>query len=233
MNVVVEMQVPSDALGPASVLTEGGGTRVEFDRVVPNGEGLAPYVWVDAEDFEAFESRLRDAAEVERLDRLNGDQSERLYRIAWASSDSETASEGDGAETEDVFACLAAVDAAIAHIEGEFGSLTFHVRFPDEGSVSTFASRCVEHGISIEPLRISRDGTRKRTASDLTDQQREALVVAARRGYFEVPRQATLSDIAEELAVSDHAVSERLRRGLRRLVDGAVTPEAADEGVVD
>nr|WP_255473553.1 helix-turn-helix domain-containing protein [Halogeometricum sp. CBA1124] len=56
----------------------------------------------------------------------------------------------------------------------------------------------------------------------MTDLQRETLALAIRRGYFEVPRSATLSDLAAELGVSKQAVSERLRRALALLARDAV-----------
>ncbi|MFC4357676.1 helix-turn-helix domain-containing protein [Halobium salinum] len=215
MAVVVDMSVPPDVLGPARVL--GEEARVEFDRVVPNGEtGVAPYVWVESDDFGALEACLRGAPSVERFDRLEGGRGERLYSVKWRRVEP---------DAPDIFTCLALVDAAAMWVRGEGGSWTFRVRFPDESSVSTFAAHCAEHGVTMEPLRISRNGHRKRAAVDLTDEQREALVAAVRRGYFEVPRRATLSDLADELAVSDHAVSERLRRGLGRLVAQVVTAD--------
>jgi hypothetical protein len=56
----------------------------------------------------------------------------------------------------------------------------------------------------------------------LTGAQREAIRVAADRGYFKVPREVSLKEIAEQLGVSEQAVSQRLRRGLGNLVAGSV-----------
>lgn len=50
------------------------------------------------------------------------------------------------------------------------------------------------------------------TRDGLTTRQRETLRLAADRCYFEIPRRATLADLADELGVSDQAISERLRR---------------------
>lgn len=52
----------------------------------------------------------------------------------------------------------------------------------------------------------------------LTDVQRETLLAAHETGYFEVPREATLGDLAEQLGVTDTAASQRLRRGMATLV---------------
>ena len=48
----------------------------------------------------------------------------------------------------------------------------------------------------------------------LTDRQREVIAVAVDLGYFSVPREATLSDVAAEMGVEKSTVGERLRRGM-------------------
>ncbi len=59
----------------------------------------------------------------------------------------------------------------------------------------------------------------------LTTEQREALAVAYRNGYFAVPRETTTAALAEKLGISGQAVSERLRRGYTRLVDATFDDE--------
>lgn len=53
----------------------------------------------------------------------------------------------------------------------------------------------------------------------LTDRQREALETALRLGYFEVPRDATLAEVASELGVDTSTASTTLRRGEARLLE--------------
>jgi len=48
--------------------------------------------------------------------------------------------------------------------------------------------------------------------SALTDRQREVLDVAVDLGYYDEPRQATQSDVAAELGVSETTVGEHLRK---------------------
>jgi predicted DNA binding protein len=55
--------------------------------------------------------------------------------------------------------------------------------------------------------------------SVLTDRQRECLTVAQRRGYFEVPRDCTLADLADDLGVDKSTASETLRRGTARVLE--------------
>lgn len=61
-------------------------------------------------------------------------------------------------------------------------------------------------------------------SASLTDRQREAIERAYGLGYFEVPRGATLTDVADEMGIDKSTAGEHLRRGLGHvaefLVDG-------------
>ena len=66
---------------------------------------------------------------------------------------------------------------------------------------------------SIYEMNAERYGRYGRTA-----EQSETLVVAVTQGYFDVPRGATMDDLAAELGVSRQAVPERLRRAHKGLI---------------
>ncbi|MFC7142999.1 helix-turn-helix domain-containing protein [Halosimplex aquaticum] len=58
----------------------------------------------------------------------------------------------------------------------------------------------------------------------LTDEQFTTVKAALDRGYYKVPREATLEELANELDVSHQALSERLRRGHRTLIENVIGP---------
>jgi predicted DNA binding protein len=64
----------------------------------------------------------------------------------------------------------------------------------------------------VYPLR-SQDTEPVARGWELTSAQEEALRAAWGLGYFQVPRAATASEVAEELGISKTAFLERLRRG--------------------
>jgi predicted DNA binding protein len=71
-------------------------------------------------------------------------------------------------------------------------------------------------GVQYELLTVvhtSEDGT-----ALLTDRQRECLTVALRRGYFEIPRDCTLAEVAEALDIDKSTASETIRRGQARVL---------------
>ena len=53
----------------------------------------------------------------------------------------------------------------------------------------------------------------------LTERQRECLLAALREGYFEVPRECTLAELAETLGVDKSTASETIRRGQARVLE--------------
>jgi predicted DNA binding protein len=74
--------------------------------------------------------------------------------------------------------------------------------------------------LEASPLRYELESlvTRARTDSLLTDRQREVLEAAVREGYFSVPRECTLAELAASIDVDKSTASTVLRRGEARLV---------------
>ena len=52
----------------------------------------------------------------------------------------------------------------------------------------------------------------------LTNEQREAIVLALKRGYFKIPREVQMQALADELDITQQAFSERLWRGLEKVL---------------
>lgn len=70
--------------------------------------------------------------------------------------------------------------------------------------------------------------SRTETESLLTDRQREVLATAVRMGYYSVPRECTLADVAESLDVDKSSVSTTLRRGEAKLVKSSLLGPGAE-----
>ena len=213
MVVMVDVRFPVKSLNAGVSLDLPPDTEIEFDRIVPRGRAEAiPFVWVRTDDFEGFERTADDHPRVAAAEMIGEMDGRRLYRIDWTPR-------------EGLCDAIVRTDAAILEggLDGE--SLRLRLRFPDDESVTRFGELCAENDLPMTPVRISRQAEECQE-SGLTDEQRETLLTAFRLGYFDVPRRATLLDIADELDVSDQAVSERIRRGVGRLVeDGVVSTE--------
>ena len=99
-------------------------------------------------------------------------------------------------------------------------------RFPDRSSLLTFREDLVADGFDVEVKRMREDEDEASTQFGVTDPQREVLLLALERGYYTVPRNASLSDLAADLDISSQAASERLRRGTQTLVANTLAAPA-------
>ncbi|MFT4930967.1 MAG: putative DNA binding protein [Natronomonas sp.] len=95
-------------------------------------------------------------------------------------------------------------------------------RFADRSDLDAFRNACGDTGVEFRPLRLFEAEADPADDYGLTTPQHEALRAAFRMGYFDVPREADLSDLAEELDTTTSALSERLRRGQRQLLERTI-----------
>ena len=105
---------------------------------------------------------------------------------------------------------------------------TEDVEFHDDGFTLTYADQ--QERISNEIAELQADGidvtlrklqnyrVQHSPLDSLTDRQREVLEVAFETGYYDVPRQASTTELAAELGLDDSTVSEHLQRAERNLL---------------
>jgi predicted DNA binding protein len=100
------------------------------------------------------------------------------------------------------------------------------VLFPSRDALSAFHDYCVSHDFAFGLERVySADNPQEVGEYDVTHQQQEALEAAYDAGYFAVPRETTLTDLAGDLDISSNALSARLRRGHRNLLSNTLVHE--------
>jgi predicted DNA binding protein len=101
------------------------------------------------------------------------------------------------------------------------------LRFPSRDQLAACYRECGEAGVglSVETIHATSWSAEGGHEVVLTDVQRETLAAALEGGYFHVPRSTTLQELAAEFGVSDTAVSQRIRRGVQRLL----TAELAED----
>lgn len=107
--------------------------------------------------------------------------------------------------------------------------VVFPIEFTERGAEMTVLGRDAELQAVLDDLpgRIDVDvdyvGPFTRpaafTPSPLTDRQREALAAAGAVGYYEVPREGTVEDVAERIGCAPSTASNHLRKAEAKLVD--------------
>lgn len=216
MSILVDFRISTDRFELGDFIAAQEGTEAELERIVPTGDQAIPYVWVTGEPASLEQLRETLAAsekttDVSVLDRLMIDDSDReqhLIRVEWI--------------LDELDIIRGILDAEGAILEGE--SLNHHwalqFRFQSHEQVATFYQFLTEN--EVRDFRIQSiyelDSRSDRNQANLTPEQREALVVAADAGYFDIPRETDLTTVGEDLGITQQAASERVRRGVRNVV---------------
>lgn len=112
-----------------------------------------------------------------------------------------------------------ATDVLLLDATGADGDWSLRLWVPDRESLTAFRDRCSGAGVSIDIRSMYNDDPQPvGELYGLTDPQHEILLRALQSGYFNIPRDVSLSGLADELDLSSQAASERLRRGMGTLV---------------
>ncbi|WP_135851061.1 helix-turn-helix domain-containing protein [Halorussus salinus] len=209
MSVLAELTVPANEFVLADTLSSAPGMRIEIKRVVAGTERVTPYFWASDGDFEEFETALRDdetIADILTLEEQEGD--ERFYRVTWQSN------------VESLMTGISDAKATILEAVSDDGEQwELKVLFPNRDALSTFHDYCLEREFSFRLDRVYEpENPEERGSYGVTEDQREALTAAYDGGYFDVPRETDLSELADDLGISRNALSARLRRGHRNLL---------------
>ena len=207
MSFVAEFFVPTEAFALGDALEAVPEMSVEVERLATHSrEWVMPFVWVSGGDLDEFEAALEadpTVVEVTILDRLDDVG---LYMIQW--------SEEVESRVDAIIDQHGIMQQAIADDEW-----FLKVRFVDEESLSSFQEYFESN---FELHRKYQTTEPKHGEFGLTSEQREALMVASELGYFSVPREATVEDIADRLGISANSVSQRLRRAHDALVQNTL-----------
>lgn len=210
--VVTEVTIPTDSFELGQILHDHDETRIELTKFVPTGNGLAPYFWAETDDHDAFEEAVRSDEQVASLTEVDDGPNKRLYHIEWA----------DPMEINGLLDAIRAHNLIVETAVGTADIWRFRLRAANHGGLTEFQRTCNENGIELTINRIWNPSTAGQDPDGLTFDQREALRVAARLGYFESPSKATLDEVGEELGISSQAASKRIRAGVEKVVDSTL-----------
>jgi hypothetical protein len=223
MSVLVDLVVPATDFVFERAFVAHPGLRVQFDQVVPLGGDAPVAAWMTRRPDRRTESRpdRQTDARTDRLgDALAADPAvtavERLDRTddAWLFG---VELSPDAVDLLDILGDTGAVCLSCA---GRDAVWQLTLRYRSRQRLADCYHRCVAADLdltvrSVHPLAASPE---ERTPAALTAVQLETLETALEAGYFAVPRETTLQELAAELGVSDTAASQRLRRGIEALL---------------
>lgn len=212
MSTIVEASVPTEQFALEETSRRLPEALFEAVRVVADGsDGVMPLVWGTGGDQATITEALEDDASTDEVKVCTQIRGASLYRLSWT------------ARVRVVTKLLVAERGAVLSARARDGAWTFRILFPHREAVAAIVESCDRYDVDLQIERIHPMTESSRSGqSELTDQQLRTVETALERGYYDVPRKTTLTELSEELDVSHQALSERLRRGHRRLVESTL-----------
>ncbi|MFT4932889.1 MAG: putative DNA binding protein [Natronomonas sp.] len=215
MSTIVEAGLPADQFALEHSLAEVPGAEFEVFRLVANEpDRIMPFVWGTAEDLDALSDAVEADPTTEDVEVLSELEEEYLFRMTWM------------ARIRVILHIILEENGTIMDAYGADGRWELRILFPEHDSVSTTHEFCEDYDIDLGFERVYQlSDSVRRGQYGLTDDQYETITRAYELGYYEVPRETTLDDLADDRDVTHQALSERLRRGHATLIENTLRPE--------
>ncbi len=213
MSVIAEFTVPSDDFALHHTLTAAPEMIVEIERVVATMQDkVMPYFWVSGLEQSEFEDAFREDESVKNVAKIDEIDDGRLYRAEWTEN------------VETIVYAYVEIGATILQAVARDETWELRIRFDDRSRLSDFQEYCDENDITFELNELKEQEQPMASVQyDLTTKQRETLVTALEEGYYEVPQQVTMSELANRMDLSQQALSKRFHTGHRNLISSTLT----------
>lgn len=212
-TVIAALRVPMSRLALSQSLQHAPHLYFRFEQVALCDLSNGLPIWIGGHDRETIETALGSDPSVTSYTRIHQKDREHLYDIVFHQ------------------AALCAHEffldygGSILNGYGADGTWKFKVRFPSREKFSEAYKRVEENDIEISCLQI-KTCQRLVRQSILSNAQFEAVKQALDLGYFNVPRDATLQELADRIGISHQAASERLRRAEKKMFSSLVSNRA-------
>ncbi|PCR90935.1 helix-turn-helix domain-containing protein [Natrinema ejinorense] len=204
MVLIVEFEIETPILRE----TVETVSRIDVEEIYRSETGETKLIcWVYGDDLERVDGTLADDDTVRGWTLLEESADRRLYSVTLS----------EHGESHLTYPTAAEYDIGYREITVT-EETRIRARVPTREALFAYRDRCLEKGIPFRILRIFQESDQARDRYGVTDRQQEALLIALEEGYFDVPRETTLSAVAGQLDISDQALSARLRRGQANLL---------------
>lgn len=201
-----------EAVALADAFAEVPEMEVEAERIAAHStEWTMPCLWVAHSEFETVDTALKGDPSVDTIIEMDEFDGEKYYHVEWSR------------DVEDRVNAYVDKEGSILRAEASEAGWRLRLRFVNRGQFDVFRDYLSDQSYAFHLVDITEPGTPRLSFGELTPKQRTALVTAFERGYYNIPRDATGQDLADELDTSPQALSELLRRGTANLIDGLLT----------
>ncbi len=207
MPIVTDVEIPAERFVLGEVLADADGYYAELTQFVPTSDQLIPYIWIEHDDLPYVEQILRDhprTADVLKCDERAG---RTLYQIEWVRP------------FDDFLSIIMDGNVLVNEARGTAELWEFELLATDRDDLAAFQSACNRSNVPIEIRTVFGSIPSSAERLGLTEKQGEVLRLAYEEGYFEIPREMTVTELGEALGISSQAASKRLRRALATVVE--------------
>jgi predicted DNA binding protein len=211
MATVTRASIPADEFALRQTIADLPDAEFECERIVESGdESVMPLVWARNVDVETLEACLEEDPDVREFSLLADFGDELLYRMVWVD------------HVRLVLEMVTTLQATVMNAYSSGTCWELRILYPEREALSKTNEFCQSHGLSFEVLHVREMEGEPSGRFGLTEEQHEALAKACEAGYYSVPRETDLDELAADLGISHQALSERLRRGSEVLVQEAL-----------
>ncbi|WP_330632472.1 helix-turn-helix domain-containing protein [Halocatena halophila] len=217
MATHVTCHLPTDEFALSETLGSVSDLTLTCERIVGLGEKAAtPLLRFRGPDLSTIESALSDDPTVDGFEMLTRTPNEALCHIQWNN------------RVCLLVRMLTTTEGVVLSGAATPRRWTFRLLFPSRDALSQLDEFCTTHNLSLDVTTVETWDGNGPDPLGLTADQYEALVTAFQYGYFKVPREIVLDELAVEMDISHQALSERLRRGHDTLIERVLHPEAPE-----
>ena len=195
--------------------------QVRFERTVTTGSKNDASLWIASSDGEAVEGALSFDPSVQTFELVATRRDERLYDVTFAP------------DARPLQESLGESGAVVSGVYGESASWTVRLRVDSRTALSSVVGRLEEDGYGVRIDRIWEVGGSKGGTDGISPCHVRTLREALAAGYYEIPRETDLKELAAELGISHQALSERLRRAHRQTASLALTSNPRESTEAD
>lgn len=164
--------------------------------------------WLTGGDHANFDQACREDPTITDPVLITENSNQQLYRVDYTEQGRQMAT----------FPVWSELDLVMFNLQSSRDTWQFHMGFPDREAYFRYQQVCEDRNLHVDVQSISTKSDSSFSSGNLTSRQSEALTAAFEEGYYKVPRDISLTELAEDLGISRQAASERLRRGTSALL---------------
>ncbi len=213
MNVstIITVDIPADEFALQETLESVSDIEFEVERVAAHeGDSVTPYIWVTSDVLDQVDEAFENDPSIRHAELLETVDGSWLYRMDWIE------------KIELITYMLTEEEATVMDAYGREDRWTLRILFPKHDGLSRTNEFCENAELTFTVKTIHEMEANRHGRFGLTEKQHETLQTAIENGFYDIPRSVTIDELAGELDVTHQAISERLRRAHRNLVQDAL-----------